>query len=241
MRHAQGPKSYIASASQGLISLTTARPCGAGQVVLTASSAVVPGTLPNGRRFAQTAGSPTPLLSFRMDLWPQSVGKAGTPCQATTPRLACASCWSAICGTCGTRPLRPPASLLHKAALPSVPASRCAKAPLGAGHRFAPCRVKATGIMQSGLRWSRSHSRRRFPVAYAPYTPPSVRPCGCRSAMALVRRYALVPVGGLQPCTLCVPPPAHRGLAAARHWPRAPVCPSAPHGGALSPARRHAA
>jgi len=41
-------------------------------------------------------------------------------------------------GSCGARPLRPPASLLHNAALPSVPASRCAKAPLGAGHRFAP-------------------------------------------------------------------------------------------------------
>jgi len=55
-------------------------------------------------------------------------------------------------GSCGTRPLRPPASLLHNAALPSVPASRCAKAPLGAGHRFAPCRVKATHVMQSGRR-----------------------------------------------------------------------------------------
>lgn len=33
---------------------------------------------------------------------------------------------------------------LHKAALPSVPASRCAKASLGAGHRCAPYRVKAT-------------------------------------------------------------------------------------------------
>jgi len=41
-------------------------------------------------------------------------------------------------GSCGARPLRPPASLLHNAALPSVPASRCAKAPLGAGHRCAP-------------------------------------------------------------------------------------------------------
>jgi hypothetical protein len=64
------------------------------------------------------------------------------------PRLACASCWIShrlrlglsrgVRGSCRTRPLRPPASLLHNAALPSVPASRCAKAPLGAGHRFAP-------------------------------------------------------------------------------------------------------
>ena len=41
-------------------------------------------------------------------------------------------------GLCSVRPLRPPASLLHNAALPSVPASRYAKAPLGACHRYAP-------------------------------------------------------------------------------------------------------
>jgi hypothetical protein len=101
-------------------------------------------------------------------------------------RLACASSGRAIAalgfaassGIVDTRPLRPPASLLHNAALPSVPASRCAKAPLGAGHRFAPYRVKATGVMQSGLRWRRSHSRRRSPFAFAPYAPPSARPCG---------------------------------------------------------------
>ena len=115
-------------------------------------------------------------------------------------RLACASCWISrrlrlglapgMRGSCGARPLRPPASLLHNAALPSVPASRCAKAPLGAGHRFAPCRVKATGVMQSGLRWSRSHSRRRSPVVGTPYAPPSARPCGCCGAVASVRRCA---------------------------------------------------
>ena len=38
----------------------------------------------------------------------------------------------------GPRPLLPHASLLHNAALPSVPASRYAKAPLGACHRCAP-------------------------------------------------------------------------------------------------------
>ena len=85
------------------------------------------------------AGSPTPLLLSFVIRWPQSVGKAGTPCQATTPRLAYASCWTATLGSCGTRPLRPHASLLHKAALPSVPGSHCAKAPFGAGHRYAPC------------------------------------------------------------------------------------------------------
>ena len=63
-------------------------------------------------------------------------------------------------GSCGARPQRPPASPLHNAALLAVPTIRCAKAPLGAGHRLAPCRVKATGVMQSGLRRSRSHSPR---------------------------------------------------------------------------------
>jgi hypothetical protein len=137
--------------------------------------------------------------------------------------------------SCGARPLRPPASLLHNAALPSVPASRCAKAPLGAGHRSAPCRVKATGVMQSGLRWSRSHSRRRFPVVGTPYAPPSARPCGCRGTWALVRRCALCAwsVACGQSYVVC---PAHpcasplRGIS-----PAALVCPSAPHGGSLSP------
>ena len=102
-------------------------------------SAVAPGTLPTGRRFARTAGSPTPLLSSA----PWSVASvswqgAGAPCQATTTRLACASCWSATRGSCGLRPLRPPASLLHNAALPSVPGSHSAKAPFGVGHRCTP-------------------------------------------------------------------------------------------------------
>lgn len=138
-------------------------------------------------------------------------------------------------GRCGARPLRPPASLLHNAALPSVPASRCAKAPLGAGHRFAPCRVKATGVMQSGLRWSRSHSRRRFPVACTPYAPPSARPCGCRGTWALVRRFAqgVWSVACGQSCCVCPRPPLC--FAAARHQPCALVCPSAPRGGSLSP------
>ncbi|MCW2312727.1 hypothetical protein M2244_002475 [Rhodoferax antarcticus] len=156
-------------------------------------------------------------------------------------RLACASSGRAIATrgiaasstTVGTRPLRPPASLLHNAALPSVPASRCAKAPLGAGHRFAPYRVKATGVMQSGLRWRRSHSRRRFPVAGAPYAPPSARPCGCACTVASVRRCALCvrSVACGQACRVCLRPPV--GLAAARLG-YALNCPSAPRGGSLS-------
>ncbi len=131
-------------------------------------------------------------------------------------------------GSCGARPLRPPASLLHNAALPSVPASRCAKAPLSAGHRFAPCRVKATGVMQSGLHWVRSHSRRRFPVVGTPYAPPSARPCGYSGTVALVRRCALCAwsVACGQSCGVCPRPPLC--FAAARHQPCALVCPSAP-------------
>ena len=48
-------------------------------------------------------------------------------------------------------------------------------------------------------------------------------------------------VSGLSASNRCVPPPARRGLAAAQHWPHAPACPSAPQGGALSPAQRDAA
>ena len=52
------------------------------------------------------------------------------PCPAIT-RLS-----RGVRGVCSVRPLRPPASLLHITASSSVPASRCAKAPLGAGHRL---------------------------------------------------------------------------------------------------------
>ena len=123
--------------------------------------------------------------------------------------------------TVGTPPQRPPASLLHNAALPSVAASHCAKATFGVAHRLRALRVKATGVMQSGLRWRRSHSRRRFPFAFAPYAPPSARPCGCACTVASVRRCALCvwSVAYGQLCGVCPRPPV--GLAAARLWPRA--------------------
>ncbi len=136
-------------------------------------------------------------------------------------------------GSCDTRPLRPPASLLHNAALPSVPASRYAKAPLGAGHRFAHCRVKATGVMQSGLRWSRSHSRWRFPVVGTSYAPPSARPCGYRGTWALVRRCALC-AWSVASHVVCAPPTLwpRRCAALALRWSARP-----PPRGSLSPAR----
>ena len=86
-------------------------------------------------------------------------------------------------------------------------ASRCAKAPLGVAHRYAPSRVSKIGLMQSVLRWVRSHSRRRFPVVGTPYAPPTARPCACRGTWALVRRFALC--SGQWPAAShwCVPPP----------------------------------
>ena len=107
-------------------------------------------------------------------------------------------------------------------------ASRYAKAPLGVAHRFAPSRVYKMGVMQSGLRWERSHSRRRFPVVGTPYAPPSARPCGSRGGLASVRRCASIPASGLRPVIPVSPRPPHRGLAATRHWPPCagqPVCP----------------
>ena len=143
-------------------------------VAPTSTSAVMPGALPADWCCALVAAHPTsPLYPVRCPVVSAS-GHGGVPPCSSTTRLS-----RGVRGLCSVRPLRPPASLLHNAALPSVPASRCAKAPLDAGHRFAPSRVKATGVMQSGLRWRRSHSRRRFPVAVlctAPYTPPSARP-----------------------------------------------------------------
>ena len=136
-------------------------------------------------------------------------------------------------GVCSVRPVRPPASLLHNAAFCKVQGSRCAKAPLGAPHRFAPIQVYKTGVMQSGLRWSRSHSRQRFPVPGAPYAPPSARPCGCACTWASVRRCALCcrSVACGQSCGVCPRPPV--GLAAARLG-YVLNCPSAPQGGSLS-------
>lgn len=135
-------------------------------------------------------------------------GHGGIPPCPRTTRLS-----RGVRGSCGTRPLRPPASLLHNAAFWKVLASRSAKAPLGVAHRFAPLRVSKTGVMQSGLRWSRSHSRRRFPVADTPYAPPSTRPCGSRGTWALVRRCALC-FGQWPTASHLVCAPAHpQGLA----------------------------
>ncbi len=127
-------------------------------------------------------------------------------------------------GSCSTRPLRQNYITPH---CPQCqPVSRkllLCLTPLRA------LRVKATGVMQNCLRWSRPHSRRRFPVASAPYAPPSVRLCGNRGTWASVRRFAQ--------CAGQWPAASHVVCAPPTLWPRrcaalapALVCPSAPKG-----------
>jgi hypothetical protein len=96
-------------------------------------------------------------------------------------------------------------------------------------------RVKATGFMQNCLRWVRSHSCRRSPVAFAPYAPPA----GSLVVVVALWHWSgaarIALVSGLRPVMLCAPPTP--GLAAARHWPwRWSARP--PPGGSLSPAPR---
>jgi hypothetical protein len=99
------------------------------------------------------------------------VGKAGY-----RHAQASRSCRSGVRGSCGTRPLRDPLrgpSGLHRVLFCKVAASRCAKAPLGVVHRFAPWRVYKTHPMQST---SAGYGRTAVgapPVAFAPYAPPS--------------------------------------------------------------------
>ena len=102
-----------------------------------------------------------------------------------------------------------------------VCASRCAKAPLGVAHRFAPWRVHAAGITLSGLRWVRSHSRRRSPVAVQRPTRRQLAPlwlswrCGISQAL---RAGCLV--SGLRPVMSCAPPTLwpRRCAALALRW-----------------------
>jgi hypothetical protein len=133
-----------------------------------------------------------------------------------------------VSGLCSVRPLRPPASLLHNAALPSVAASHYAKAPFGVAHRLRSLRVEATGVEQSCLRWRRSHSRRRFPVAGLPYAPPSVALVGVPAPWHQSGA-ARCAVGQWPAASHMVCAPAHpwasplRGFAPALYSPSAPA------------------
>jgi hypothetical protein len=148
------------------------------------------------------------------------------PCPGTT-KLS-----RGVRGSCGSRPLRQSYITPHCPQCP--PVSRkllLCPAPLRA------LRVKATGVMQNCLRWVRSHSRRRFPVAFAPYAPPS------GSLVAVVAPWhrsgasRSVLVSGLRPVILCVPRPPcgprHASRALALRWSARP-----PPRGSLSPAPR---
>jgi hypothetical protein len=185
LRHAQGPKSYIVSASQGLISLTTARPCGARQEVLppAARSCRAPclqvGAL-RGRQGAQHHCFPV-----RPGQWHQSVGKAGTamPSHHTSARLRIvldgylrqllhAPTTATRFAPCG----------LHKAAFCKVVASHYAKAALGVVHR-----LRALTGLQNG------------PYAKWPSLGTGASPCGRCDRLASVSCFASVQVSGLWP------------------------------------------
>ena len=126
-----------------------------------------------------------------------------------------------------SRPLRPPASLLHNAALPSVPASRCAKAALRAGHRFAPfglrqqalCKVAFAGVGRTAFGSSRSLARptrrrlRALVVVVAPWHQsgavrcvvgqwPAASNCVCAPAHPCAS-----PLRGISPARWSVRPP----------------------------------
>jgi hypothetical protein len=108
-------------------------------------------------------------------------------------------------------------------------------------YRFAPCgftqhalcKVAFAGVGRTAV---------GAPRSLRAYAPPTARPGGCCGAVALVRRCAhrSGQWPAARPHQLA---PAHpTGASPLRGFgPRAPVCPSAPQGGALSPAPRHAA
>ena len=160
-------------------------------------------------------------------LWHQSVGKAGTPCQATTPRLAAHRAGRLLVASVARaryghplrfyiRPHCPQCPAVIALKLHLVPAT--ASRPSGEGNRHYAKWPTLEAVAQPSA----------LPGQFLPYAPPSGRPCGCRSTVALVSCFASVPVSGLRPVFTCVPLPTHRGLAAARHWPPCaglPVCP----------------
>ena len=127
-------------------------------------------------------------------------------------------------GSCGTRPLRQSYITPHCSQCPPVSRKLLLwRSPLRA------LRVKATGVMQNCLRLVRSHSRRRSPVAFAPYAPPS------GSLVAVVAPWhqsgASRCASGQWPAAshvVCAPPTLWasplRGIGPAL------VCPSAPKG-----------
>lgn len=141
---------------------------------------------------------------------------------------------------CGTRPLRPHAALLHKAAFCKVVGSRCAKAPLGAAHRW---RALSGSQNRPYAKWpalGRACQPSALPRSHA--RPPRQRlaPWGSRCTWALVRRCARccrsVAFGQLS----CVCPAHPCGPAAARLWALRGL-PVRPQGAPSEPRSSHVA
>ena len=127
-------------------------------------------------------------------------------------------------------PLQPHAALLHKAAFWQVPGSRCAKAPLGARHRFAPFGLSKQALCKVAFAGYGCVSRPRFPVAGAPYARSPEHPCGVLGFGYSVWRFALG--FGQWPAAMFHPtnPRPPQGPAASRQRPWR-GCPIRPQGG----------
>ena len=149
----------------------------------------------------------SPLFVVRCSVGSVSGHGGVPPCPGST-RLS-----RGVRGSCGTRPLRPPASLLHNAALPlSSPPVAALKLRL----------VPVTASRPSG------EGNRR----YAKW--PTLRSVCVRRLGYLARRFAhhTVQWPAAKHCVVSPRPP--RRLAALARA----VCPSAPQGGSLSPRNR---
>ena len=105
-------------------------------------------------------------------------------------------------------PLRPHASLLHKAPFPKVRGSRYAKAPLDAPHRCAPFGYRKQALCKVAYAGQRARQPPSLPGrGYTPYAPSPGCPCVvlCPGFQSGASRIVLV--SGLRPIRLCVPPP----------------------------------
>jgi hypothetical protein len=183
----------------------------------------------------------------------QSTAKAEyRPCRVTPNESMCfarwqserrgAGCWSRLADAswlvaqfdrrwCATATAKLHNAALHKVHGQSVASSFCVPAPLRA------LRVYAAGVMQNCLRWSGRQSS-ALPGRFAPYAPPPVALVVCwhRGISQALRAWFW---SAASPCIWCLPPPTP-GARLLRSFTRA-VCPSAPRGGSLRTARRHAA
>ena len=128
-------------------------------------------------------------------------------------------------------PLRPHATLLHKAAFPKVWAVAALKLRL-VPTPLRALRVSETGLMQSGLRLAAGASAVGAPRSWVHALRAAAwSPWCCATYGFAVRRFARCfsqwPAASMECCS---PPPTRRGLAAARHWPPAPAARPPPRG-----------